>query len=152
MRLWTIHPQYLDSRGLVAAWREALLAQAVLAGKTEGYTRHPQLTRFRESQDPRSSIVDFLFELLHEAERRGFHFDRSRIAGMEGRSGARIPVGQGQVDYEWAFLRRKLERRSAAWLAALEPVGSPRLNRVFEAHEGGVEGWERQHGATEPGT
>ncbi|WP_338140756.1 pyrimidine dimer DNA glycosylase/endonuclease V [Candidatus Nitrotoga sp. 1052] len=28
MRLWTLHPCYLDSRGLVALWREALLAQS----------------------------------------------------------------------------------------------------------------------------
>jgi hypothetical protein len=32
MRLWTLHPQYLDPRGLVALWRVALLAQQVLLG------------------------------------------------------------------------------------------------------------------------
>ncbi|HEU5178767.1 MAG TPA: pyrimidine dimer DNA glycosylase/endonuclease V, partial [Burkholderiales bacterium] len=32
MRLWSLHPKYLDARGLVALWREALLAQAVLRG------------------------------------------------------------------------------------------------------------------------
>jgi len=30
MRLWTIHPKYLDRQGLLALWREALLAQKVL--------------------------------------------------------------------------------------------------------------------------
>ncbi len=34
MRLWTLHPKYLDPRGLVALWREALFAQAVLRGWT----------------------------------------------------------------------------------------------------------------------
>ena len=48
MRLWTLHPKYLDARGLVALWRESLLAQAVLAGRTRGYRSHPQLERFRE--------------------------------------------------------------------------------------------------------
>lgn len=43
MRLWSLHPQYLDAKGLVALWREGLLAQAVLAGQTRGYKRHPQL-------------------------------------------------------------------------------------------------------------
>ena len=43
MRLWSIHPRYLDSMGLVALWREALLAQAVLRGETKGYKFHPQL-------------------------------------------------------------------------------------------------------------
>jgi len=47
MRLWSLHPSYLDPQGLVAVWREGLLAQAVLRGQTTGYTRHPQLARFR---------------------------------------------------------------------------------------------------------
>lgn len=37
MRLWSIHPRYLDTKGLVALWRETLLlAQAVLFGNTKG--------------------------------------------------------------------------------------------------------------------
>jgi len=31
MRLWSLHPRYLDAKGLVALWREGLLAQKVLA-------------------------------------------------------------------------------------------------------------------------
>ncbi|MGP9584395.1 pyrimidine dimer DNA glycosylase/endonuclease V, partial [Micrococcaceae sp. AOP34-BR2-30] len=30
MRLWSLHPEVLDRQGLIAGWREALLAQAVL--------------------------------------------------------------------------------------------------------------------------
>ena len=52
MRLWTLHPRHLDRQGLTGAWREALLAQAVLAGRTRGYREHPQLLRFREHPDP----------------------------------------------------------------------------------------------------
>jgi len=52
VRLWSVHPEYLDSRGLVALWREALLAQAVLRGETRGYRRHPRLARFRARPDP----------------------------------------------------------------------------------------------------
>ena len=37
MRLWSIHPKYLGTKGLVALWREALLAQKVLQGNTKGY-------------------------------------------------------------------------------------------------------------------
>ena len=48
MRLWSVHPLHLDRQGLTACWREALLAQAVLAGRTRGYRAHPQLERFRE--------------------------------------------------------------------------------------------------------
>src|SRR5665213_874155 len=56
MRLWTLHPRYLDAQGLVAAWREALLAQKVLEGATRGYTRHPQLIRFQSHPKPLEAI------------------------------------------------------------------------------------------------
>ena len=32
MRLWSLSPRYLDVKGLVAVWREGLLADAVLLG------------------------------------------------------------------------------------------------------------------------
>lgn len=37
MRLWVSHPKYLDCKGLVALWRESLLARKVLKGKTKGW-------------------------------------------------------------------------------------------------------------------
>jgi hypothetical protein len=60
MRLWTVHPRHLDPAGLVALWREALLAQAVLLGRTRGYTRHPQLQRFKAAADPEGCIARYL--------------------------------------------------------------------------------------------
>jgi hypothetical protein len=66
MRLWTLHPQYLDSKGLVAAWREGLLAQKVLAGKTRGYRHHPQLKRFQAQSQPLAAIAAFLGGLAAE--------------------------------------------------------------------------------------
>lgn len=60
MRLWTVHPRYLGAKGLVAAWREALLAQKVLAGRTRGYRAHPQLRRFQAHPWPPGAIAAFL--------------------------------------------------------------------------------------------
>jgi Pyrimidine dimer DNA glycosylase len=54
MRIWSLHPQYLDRQGLTAAWREGLLAQKVLTGTTKGYRNHPQLRRFRAAGDGRA--------------------------------------------------------------------------------------------------
>src|SRR5258705_13480398 len=79
MRLWTVHPRYLDPKGLVAAWREALLAQKVLVGTTRGYRHHPQLTRFQEQADPLATIATFLGGIADEAESRGYHFNASKI-------------------------------------------------------------------------
>src|SRR5690349_14781927 len=105
MRLWTLHPRYLDPKGLVAAWREALLAQKVLCGATKGYHNHPQLLRFRATVDPGSAISTFLHGLAAEATRRGYKFNATKIAKPNNRR--KIPETRGQLVYEWKHLKRK---------------------------------------------
>ncbi|HTZ00024.1 MAG TPA: pyrimidine dimer DNA glycosylase/endonuclease V, partial [Rhodocyclaceae bacterium] len=117
MRLWSLHPQHLDRQGLVALWREALLAQAVLAGRTRGYRHHPQLARFLAAPSPKKAIAAYLRGVHEEAQRRGYRFDASKI----GRGGeVRLTVTRGQLEYEWEHLKAKLARRSPEWLEAVE--------------------------------
>src|ERR1044071_9919401 len=99
MRLWTVHPKYLDAQGLVALWREALLAQKVLEGKTKGYRHHPQLERFKGTRDPLRSLGAYLTEVVNEAERREYCFDRSKIL-KPAKTTARLNVTRGQLEYE----------------------------------------------------
>ncbi len=141
MRLWTLNPEYLDARGLVAAWREALLAQAVLRGRTLGYRTHPQLVRFRDSRSPVASIGCYLTGLHDEASRRGYRFDRRRIARPGRRTRLRATVGQ--LAYEWEHLRAKLAVRDPAWLAGLPLVARPAAHRIFRVVPGQVERWEK---------
>lgn len=140
MRLWSLHPKYLDAKGLVALWREALLAQAVLAGKTRGYRHHPQLARFRQSRHPRRQIAAYLAAVHAEATRRGYRFDASRI----GRRGAVAPcaVTRGQLEHEWAHLAGKLRTRAPAWLARYEDTRRPAPHPLFRVVAGGVAEWE----------
>jgi len=145
MRLWSLHPKHLDARGLVALWREALLARAVLHGRTRGYRHHPQLRRFRDSGDPRAQIDAFLRAVLEEAEERGYSFDARKIG--RARATTTIPVTRGQIRHEWEHLRRKLARRDRAWLAKLVQVKRPATNPVFRAVPGRVEEWEVVEGA-----
>ena len=140
MRLWTLHPRYLDPRGLVAVWREGLLAQAVLRGQTRGYTRHPQLARFRASGSPVACIASYLAAVHDEATRRGYRFDRKRIA--RGRCGRRMRVAAGQLRYEWRHLKAKLAVRDPAWLKLLRQVRRPTTHPLFRVVPGSVEGWE----------
>ncbi|MBW2068247.1 MAG: hypothetical protein JRI31_05140 [Deltaproteobacteria bacterium] len=79
MRLWSLHPQYLDARGLMAFWREGLLAKAVLEGKTKGYTTHLQLLRFRKQDRPLDAINVYLQAVLQETQRRSYRFDSNKI-------------------------------------------------------------------------
>jgi hypothetical protein len=141
VRLWSLHPQYLDRQGLVACWRETLLAQAVLAGRTTGYRHHPQLRRFAAQPDPRASVAAYLEALAAEADARGYRFDRSRIDEVTGPVPA-IPVTDGQLAHEWQHLLSKVAGRNPHLLTELEMVLAPRPHPVFVVVPGPVEEWE----------
>jgi hypothetical protein len=139
VRLWSLHPQYLDPAGLVAAWREALLAQAVLRGLTRGYTQHPQLTRFRAQPNAQLAIANYLSGLAEEADRRGYSFDRGKIAASG--TCANITVTKGQLTFEWKHLCAKLRERSPG---SLQKIRAPLPHPLFVVIDGPVEPWERR--------
>lgn len=142
MRIWSVHPRYLDRQALIACWRETLLAQAVLAGRTKGYTRHPQLERFRATPDPLAAVGAYLAALADEADARGYTFDRTRIDEPDA-TVAPIDVTDGQLDLEWAHLRAKLETRSPEVAQQWRTVERPEQHRSFRTVPGPVEPWER---------
>ncbi len=142
MRIWSVHPRYLDRQALVACWRETLLAQAVLAGRTKGYTRHPQLERFRAAPEPLVAVGAYLARLADEADARGYRFDRTRI-DIPGATAARIDVTRGQLELEWAHLSAKLQARSPEIAAHWRTVDTPEPHPGFRAVDGPVESWER---------
>ena len=141
MRLWTVHPKYLDAKGLVAAWREALLAQKVIMGRTRGYRSHPQLLRFREAGDPLAAIGAFLHELAAEAGRRGYKFNAGKIAVL--RAVPKIRDTRGQLAYEWAHLTRKLRARAPAIALRLRYLARPEPHPLFRIVAGEVRSWEK---------
>jgi hypothetical protein len=136
-----MHPKYLDARSLVALWRESLLAQAVLAGKTRGYKNHPQLERFKAQKQPLRAIGAYLSEVQAEAERRGYKFDRKRILFPSSR--AIIPIADGQLEFEWAHLMKKLLKRDRDKLNENARAKKPALHPIFILRKGGREGWEK---------
>ena len=142
MRLWSIHPRYLDAKGLVACWRESLLAQKVLLGETRGYKQHPQLARFREQDDPIQAIGIYLEYVYIEAKSRGYNFDHSKIVKIE--PGDQIPVTSGQLEYEWAHLRAKLRQRDPNRLKQLKSLVAKDIipHPMFQVVHGPVEVWE----------
>ena len=140
MRLWSLHPAYLDAKGLVALWREGLLAQNVLRGNTLGYRQHPQLARFKMTRNPIGAIAVYLRYVHAEAEQRGYHFDRRKIAGNRFRG--KIPVTSGQVAYEYELLLKKLQHRSPEWFRRVNQVTRIELHPSFERIAGDVASWE----------
>lgn len=141
MRLWTLHPKYLDRIGLVALWREALLAQKVLSGNTRGYRHHPQLQRFREHPQPLAFIGSYLRAVALEADRRGYEFDATKINCVE--EAAPFEVSSGQVSFEWEHLLRKLEIRDPARARSHRAGPAPRAHPSFQVVEGPLANWER---------
>lgn len=166
MRIWSLHPRYLDRQGLTAAWREALLAQKVMAGGTRGYRNHPQLIRFGTPAptvvprpdagapsdagalvdvvalaDPGALVVAYLHGLADEATARGYRFDRGRIMG-DASEVEPLQVTDGQLMFEWRHLLRKLEVRSPEVHARWYRVPQPEPHPVFVVVPGPVADWE----------
>ena len=141
MRLWSLHPRYLDPKGLVALWREALLAQAVLQGLTKGYRNHPQLERFKQQAHPLEAIGAYLMAVQAEATLRGYAFDGSRIACRA--EAPPIPVTEGQLAFEWGHLLKKLAARSPHLHGEWQTLDGPEAHPLFRVGPGDIEGWER---------
>jgi Pyrimidine dimer DNA glycosylase len=142
MRLWTVHPRYLDSKGLVAAWREALLAQKVLLGGTKGYRHHPQLIRFQEQKNPAAALASFLIGLAEEAQNRDYHFDVMKISRPLFRG--QIAETRGQLLYEWNHLRAKLKVRAPELARKFQTVAEPQPHPLFRIVSGEIKSWEKR--------
>jgi hypothetical protein len=142
MRLWSIHPKYLDSKGLVAVWREGLLAKKVLEGKTKGYTNHSQLIRFKNTNDQIISINQYLLQIYTEAKLRSFNFDKSKIDTINTKI-VQMPVTSMQVQYEFELLKYKLSKRDKLKYAQLIKINKYELNPLFYSIIGQIENWEK---------
>ena len=140
MRLWSIHPKYLDAKGLVALWREALLAKKVLQGKTKGYKNHPQLERFKACPDPVGAIGSYLSGVYSEACSRGYCFDKRKVGKT---AKVRLKVTHGQLAYEFKHLLGKFRSRDKARYDDIKGVKVIDSHPMFSAQKGEIEPWER---------
>jgi hypothetical protein len=141
MRLWSIHPGYLDAKGLVALWREGLLAQNVLIGNTRGYKNHPQLKRFKNTNNPLGAIASYLRCVIDEADKRGYNFNRSKIINKKNKS--KIPITSGQVEYEFKHLLGKLKQRDLVLYKKIKLIKRIKVHPIFNKVSGNVEEWEK---------
>jgi hypothetical protein len=140
MRIWSVHPGYLDVKGLVAVWRETLLARHVLLGLTKGYTNHPQLDRFKAAPDPVNSIDYYLSVVYDEALKRGYHFDKTKFNPVD--KPKKISVTNGQLQYETKHLLNKLKLRDPAKYKLLQHEKQMKPHPLFIPVDGEIESWE----------
>lgn len=141
MRIWSIHPKYLDSKGIVALWRETLLAKNVMEGNTRGYRNHPQLLRFKTSPNPLDAINYFLQHVWLEANKRTYNFNRLKF--MPVRSVKTINVSSGQVEFERNHLLGKVKTRDKIKHNEISVVSHFETHPLFKLVEGDIEAWER---------
>ncbi len=141
MRLWSLHPKYLDPQGLVALWRETLLAQAALRGETRSYRNHPQLDRFKNHTAPLAAISLYLKGIYVEAKARGYAFDKSKI--KPARKTVSLSVTTGQMVYEWEHLLAKLKVRNPALYRKWRNMEVSEAHPLFTVRAGDIELWER---------
>lgn len=141
MRLWSLHPHHLDPRGLIACWRESLLAKKVLDGKTDGYKNHPQLRRFRAYSSPLTAINTYLWTLHQESLERSYKFDESKIDMEFVRYGRIMTVNDKQLDFEMDHLTQKVRERSPdnVWRCSYPITPNP----MFQIKHGPIEKWEK---------
>lgn len=140
MRIWSLHPKYLDSKGLIALWREALLAKHVLEGKTKGYKNHPQLERFKKAKAPVDAINQYLKEIYTEASHRNYNFDKEKINWSF--TPSKLTVTKGQLDYEAKHLSNKLHNRDLSKYNKFQLIKTFETHPLFEVIEGEIESWE----------
>lgn len=140
MRIWSLHPKYLDTKGLVALWRETLLAKHVLQGKTKGYKNHPQLNRFKNSNNPVDCINNYLSIIHEEATSRQYSFDKSKVNWKFRK--LHLTVTAGQLKYEALHLLNKLQLRDPGKYQELKKIGFFEPHPLFKVIDGDIEDWE----------
>lgn len=140
MRLWSIHPKYLDTKGLVALWREALLAQKVLKGETQGYRSHPQLDRFKIKRDPIAAIGKYLYHVHKESLQRGYSFNVDKIDNLKSRM--KMDVSTGQLEFERKHLLTKLKSRDRSLYLKVRVIKKLDAHSIFRVVAGKIEDWE----------
>ena len=141
MRIWSIHPKYLDTKGLVALWRETLLAKNVLEEKTKGYKNHPQLIRFKKSDNPIQFINQYLEAVYQESQVRGYHFNKDKF--NVDHDMLTLSVTRGQIEYEVQHLLNKLKTRDINRYHKLLSEPAIVTHPLFKIIEGEISKWEK---------
>jgi len=141
MRLWSIHPKYLDVMGLSGLWRESLLAKKVLKGETSKYKNHPQLNRFKYLKDSIPAINTYILHVYRESCARNYCFNKNFVEKPLRKH--KITITQGQIDYEFSHLKNKLKVRAKKKYVELLKVKKILPHPLFKIVKGPIADWER---------
>ena len=122
------------------------MAQKVLLGKTKGYKNHPQLVRFKETENSAEAIANYLRYVADEADKRNYKFNREKI--FKNSPCKSIAITEGQLEYEFRHLLSKLKTRDPFLHKKLKSNTKINPHPLFTKVEGGIEKWEVIYQAT----
>jgi len=129
MRVWIVHPKYLDCKGLVALWRETLLARKVLKGKTKGWRNHPQLNKLKNHKNSVAAVNTYLLYVWKESEKRCYKFNKRKIEKNFTKKKIKIPKKEVISDFE--ELKNKLKKRDPKRYREIVKVKKIEVNPIF---------------------
>ena len=144
MRIWSLHPQYLDQKGLGGQWEEGIIAQNTLFFQEGKYLNYPVLHRVKAHQEPVAWIGMYLNEILKEANvNRGYNYNDQLIKQLK--PTLPMPVTRGQLYYEWTLLQGRLQKRDPVKMSLNDGVdiNNIKANPMFYVIDGDIEDWER---------
>jgi hypothetical protein len=128
MRIWTVHPRYLDVKGFVALWRETLLGMETLKKhvKCQHYIpwyKHPQLAPFKAQSDPILYISNYLYLVLEESRRRNYNFDGSKLDAIPYCENLPLIKASREVlVHEWLVCLGRYRVRSPKWFEEVKDI------------------------------
>lgn len=146
MRIWSIHPKYLDTKRLTAQWREALLCKSILEGKTKSYTKHPQYLKLLKLKNPYQFINFFLLTIWEESQKRGYKYDKSKINLDEVKifDNVYLDVTIEQLKYEFCHMLQKMNNDDPQYLKNIIFLKKEGIisNPLFNSIDGNIMNFE----------
>lgn len=144
MRIWSLHPKYLDKKELIDSWNDGLRTIGILTRNHQGSIFRPELSRFRSQSEPIIAVEKYLLSIANEAKRRGYMVDIRKLPSIPVVVSHKIPVSSGQIEYEWRQLMHVLAGRSPGFLRRIEYSPSHDINPIFYKRPGhDIETWEK---------
>lgn len=111
----------------------------VLEGKTIGYKNHPQLIRFKNSENSVQVINQYLLAVYEESLTHGYHFNKAKFNIYF--HPQTLTVTQGQIEYEMQHLLKKLKPRDFTKYNKLINQKNIEPHPIFKIIDGEIEEW-----------
>jgi len=117
MKIYLMHPSYLDSKRLVETWRSSVLIKNVLIGKGgKNLFYNKYVCLFSRSHYPINFIIRYMIDVKAEADKRDFKFDSGLILSWSAKENRRWHVSMEEeqpnvkLEIKWPQLQQEARK------------------------------------------